>query len=514
MPKTIRLDSFRYITNEAWRALIAIEMGMKNHEVVPLELAQKISRCKRSGSGFLKLIKDQLVSNSLVAYESDSRRCVCGYRLTNLGYDYLALHQLFNSGQLCDLGTMIGAGKESDVYLAVAGNNCGQQIADETTFELMKIDFGSPVVVKFHRLGRTSFRKVKEKREYHQHRKACSWLYLDRLASSREFLMMKALHSHHVAVPQPLAHNRNAVVMSYVADSCPLSRVVPSVLRVLEGLLAKELYSQAREMLQKIASLGLIHGDFNEFNLMVVGLGDVELDAVTEDTPLTVKLVLIDFPQMISRAHPTAETIYRRDAEGIVSFFSRFFEIPEEDLPLSLSEITRTAYLDVEVKAPGFPSKKFQRRGRTRDDHQVLLGATSRRKAPCSEDDGDDESNNSSEDSECEVSSAESIESDQDSAHRTEDEESQSAEQSSLDDEPSDKTDLRPIPEAKLPTVPEIKPTNSNGLISQEEIRARHRREKRQQEQMNFQRNVKRHMRANVKRQGRASLKAELTLFG
>ncbi|GAA49854.1 hypothetical protein CLF_103681 [Clonorchis sinensis] len=57
-------------------------------------------------------------------------------------------------------------------------------------------------------------------------------------------------------------------------------------------------------------------------------------------------------------------------------------------------------------------------------------------------------------------------------------------------------------------------PTNSNGLISQEEIRARHRREKRQQEQMNFQRNVKRHMRANVKRQGRASLKAELTLFG
>ncbi|OON18103.1 Rio2 protein, partial [Opisthorchis viverrini] len=407
MPKTIRLDSFRYITNEAWRALIAIEMGMKNHEVVPLELAQKISRCKRSGSGFLKLIKDQLVSNSLVAYESDSRRCVCGYRLTNLGYDYLALHQLFNSGQLCDLRTMIGAGKESDVYLAIAGNNCGQQIADETTFELMKIEFGSPVVVKFHRLGRTSFRKVKEKREYHQHRKACSWLYLDRLASSREFLMMKALHSHHVAVPQPLAHNRNAVVMSYVADSCPLSRVVPSVFRVSEGLLAKELYSQAREMLQKIASLGLIHGDFNEFNLMVVGLGDVELDAVAEDTLSTVKLV-------------------------------------------------RTAYLDVEVRAPGFPSKKFQRRGRTRDDHQVLLGATSRRKASCSEDDGDD-SNDSSEDSECEVSSVASTESDQDSVHRTADEESQSTEQSSSDDEPPDKADLRSSPKVKLPTVPEIK---------------------------------------------------------
>lgn len=120
-----------------------------------------------------------------------------GYRLTNLGYDYLALHTLIKSGQILDLGSMIGAGKESDVYLAVAGDACGfTDDIDEKKETLDEKDANLPsrgdyIVIKFHRLGRTSFRKVREKREYHQGRNACSWLYLDRLAAKREYDMMK-----------------------------------------------------------------------------------------------------------------------------------------------------------------------------------------------------------------------------------------------------------------------------------------------------------------------------------
>ena len=43
----------------------------------------------------------------------------------------------------------------------------------------------------FHRLGRTSFRKLKEKRDYHCHRNNASWLYLSRLAAMKEFAYMK-----------------------------------------------------------------------------------------------------------------------------------------------------------------------------------------------------------------------------------------------------------------------------------------------------------------------------------
>lgn len=50
---------------------------------------------------------------------------------------------------------------------------------------------GKQLVLKLHRLGRTSFRKLREKRDYHKHRSKTSWLYLARLAAAKEFAFMK-----------------------------------------------------------------------------------------------------------------------------------------------------------------------------------------------------------------------------------------------------------------------------------------------------------------------------------
>lgn len=52
------------------------------------------------------------------------------------------------------------------------------------------------------------------------------------------------------------------------------------------------LYSEFMELIVKLANHGLIHGDFNEFNLMVD-----DQDHIT----------MIDFPQMVSTSHPNAE---------------------------------------------------------------------------------------------------------------------------------------------------------------------------------------------------------------
>lgn len=52
------------------------------------------------------------------------------------------------------------------------------------------------------------------------------------------------------------------------------------------------LYNELMELIIKLANHGLIHGDFNEFNLM--------LD--NED-----RITMIDFPQMVSTSHPNAE---------------------------------------------------------------------------------------------------------------------------------------------------------------------------------------------------------------
>ena len=42
-----------------------------------------------------------------------------GYRLTYMGYDYLALHTFVARGTITGIGRQIGVGKESDIYLAV-----------------------------------------------------------------------------------------------------------------------------------------------------------------------------------------------------------------------------------------------------------------------------------------------------------------------------------------------------------------------------------------------------------
>ena len=51
-------------------------------------------------------------------------------------------------------------------------------------------------------------------------------------------------------------------------------------------------YNECMELIVKLANHGVIHGDFNEFNLMLDGQ-----DRVT----------MYDFPQMVSTSHPNAE---------------------------------------------------------------------------------------------------------------------------------------------------------------------------------------------------------------
>jgi RIO kinase 2 len=54
-------------------------------------------------------------------------------------------------------------------------------------------DEGEVFALKLHRLGRTSFRDVKSKRDYLGHRSSYSWLYLSRLAALKEFAFMKVM---------------------------------------------------------------------------------------------------------------------------------------------------------------------------------------------------------------------------------------------------------------------------------------------------------------------------------
>jgi RIO kinase 2 len=103
-------------------------MGMKNHEIVPAALIASIAGLRHGGCH--KVLRE-LSKHKLVAYESCSKTgrflwlhvsllfsslwfsTVQGYRLTNAGYDYLALKALTQRDVLNSVGNQIGVGKES-----------------------------------------------------------------------------------------------------------------------------------------------------------------------------------------------------------------------------------------------------------------------------------------------------------------------------------------------------------------------------------------------------------------
>ncbi|XP_015765644.1 PREDICTED: serine/threonine-protein kinase RIO2-like [Acropora digitifera] len=289
-------------------------MGMKNHELVPPSLVASIADLKHGGTH--KILRE-LSKHKLLCYEKSGR--VEGYRLTFSGYDYLALKALTARGSVYSVGNQIGVGKESDIYI----------VADEEENQL---------ALKLHRLGRTSFRKLKEKRDYLKHRKSVSWIYLSRLAAVKEYAYMKALHDNGYPVPKPVDFSRHAVVMELV-DGYPLSQVHD----IGDPL---SLYSDLMDLIVLLGSYGLIHCDFNEFNLMLD-----ENDKVT----------VIDFPQMVSISHPNAQWYFDRDVQCIRDFFFRRFSLESELYP-KFADVKRMHNLDVEVAASGFTrdmSKSF-----------------------------------------------------------------------------------------------------------------------------------------------------------
>jgi RIO kinase 2 len=262
--------------------------------------------------------------------------------------DYLALHAHQKHDTVYSVGNQIGVGKESDIFV----------VADKA---------GKQLVLKIHRLGRISFRTVKSNRDYLRKRNSASWMYMSRLAAMKEFSFMKALSEQGLPVPEAIAHNRHTIVMSLV-DAFPLRQIssVPD---------PAGLYSELMELILRLAKLGLIHGDFNEFNILikeeqegeeeeeVAGEGSTTMDPQQQNTHTKLIPIIIDFPQMVSIDHPNADFYFNRDVSCIKRFFERRFHFVSDESGPHFADAKAQLQgngakrIDVEVEASGFSRK-------------------------------------------------------------------------------------------------------------------------------------------------------------
>lgn len=375
----MKLDAtaLRYLEAADFRALTAIEMGMRNHELVPTPLIASLAGLRGGNVArcLSTLHRHSLVHRDRTRYE--------GYRLTTLGYDYLAMHALQRRGALLAVGRTIGVGKEADVLVCTssaaamaagrAGRDGGGGAAagegSENEGDEGEEDGDEPpapgsrpprsvaptadgdgeggeaateavaVAMKVHRLGRTSFRAVKSKRDYLRPRQSAgSWMYLSRLAAVREFAFLSALYARGFPVPVPIAASRHIVVMELVPGT-PLHQV-----RDFDGGVAAAA-TAGRALIQfcaDLAAAGLVHCDLNEHNVMVgPDRGDGGAPAA---------ITVIDFPQVVSVGHRCAREWWERDVRGVRTFFGSRFGVPPEEL---LPEVTWEAVAGAEEAERG-----------------------------------------------------------------------------------------------------------------------------------------------------------------
>ncbi|KAJ0166830.1 Serine/threonine-protein kinase rio2 [Colletotrichum tanaceti] len=287
--------ALRHLAAEDWRVLAAVEQGTKNHELVPTPLIEKLSRLRGGASGVHRSISN-LAKVGLIAKVKEAK--YDGYRLTYGGLDYLAMHTYSTRKEVYSVGSRVGVGKESDIVM----------VAD---------DRGMQCILKIHRLGRISFRTVKSNRDYLKNKQSASWMYLSRLAAMKEFAFMKALKEEGFPVPEPIAQNRHTIVMSFI-DSFPLRQIssIPD---------PAALYAELIDLILRLAKHGLIHGDFNEFNIIIKEETSTTKTDEGEEETITLIPIVIDFPQMVSMDHQNAEMYFDRDVNCIKRFFEKRF---------------------------------------------------------------------------------------------------------------------------------------------------------------------------------------------
>jgi len=284
------IKSLKQMNDRDWKILKIIEIGMKNHEWVPLDIIKRMS--KMSEGDILHTLK-KLDKFKFI------NRSIYGYRLSHSGYDALALNTFIKRDILKGIGNKLGVGKEGDVYTVLLSNN-------------------REGVLKLHKLGRTCFTRGKRYRDYLANKRHISWLYASRLTAEREYKILNELFPL-VKVPQPIDQNRHGIIMGKIDGGVELKRVDLEKMDVD----IKKLFWNIIEEIKKMYNLGYIHGDLSEFNILIKEDGDFVIIDFPQAIDLNEERVL-KFDKIPGEYEINKEYYLKRDIGNIIRYFKKY----------------------------------------------------------------------------------------------------------------------------------------------------------------------------------------------
>ncbi len=109
------------------------------------------------------------------------------------------------------------------------------------------------------------------------------------------------MYPHRVAVPKPISQNRHVVAMGMI-EGAELAeyKTLPNPKKTLREALSN--------IHKAYVNAGIIHADLSEYNIIIKPNWHT---------------LIIDWPQYVTREHPNAQQLLKRDVKNLIRFFQR-----------------------------------------------------------------------------------------------------------------------------------------------------------------------------------------------
>ena len=255
------------------RILKAFASSLKNRQLLNLTTLSQYSNLSQ---GLIKHHLERLVKFGLISKSNT------GYTLLVTGLDIYVLKILSNKNMITALGPQIGIGKEAEVYLA-------------------RDSLDQDRILKMFRLGRSSFKQIKRKRDVST--AINSWLLLNIDTAKKEYDILTHLKDSSNSFPNPLYRSFHCIVMDAIYGN-RLSDIenLNDPALVLEKIIDSITIAYRN---------GYINGDLNEYNILI------------EDG----NVFILDWPQAVKVDAINADTVLTRDVKNILKYFSKKFDV-------------------------------------------------------------------------------------------------------------------------------------------------------------------------------------------
>ena len=251
--------------------------SLKNREFLTLPTLSQYSNLSQSlvEHHLERLVKFGLIGKSNI-----------GYTLLVTGLDSYVLKILSNRNLITAIGPQIGIGKEAEIYIAHDSK-------------------GEDRILKMFRLGRSSFKQIKRKRDINT--ATSSWLLLNIETAKKEYDILMYLRNSSTSFPNPLCRSFHCILMEPIYGT---------------RLSDAENLDNPQVILEKIISnvgiayhKGYINGDLNEYNILVNDENNI---------------FILDWPQAVKVDTINSDTSLTRDVKNILKFFSRKFGVERD----------------------------------------------------------------------------------------------------------------------------------------------------------------------------------------